>query len=433
MLFRKAVLLVLLMVILIVPSMVFAQDDEPVELVIWVEGVFERDYEQVGEGGVAWQMKQHDFEAANPGVTVVYENHGWDEALRQNLLTAFLGGNAPDIVVGGSFFNQYANLGALVPLDDVLEDIGVENVIPGTYAGAVVGDSVYGLSGHTGVFGFERNCSVIEAAGYDCDDVPETWDALLLQAKDITEAGDGEYYGYTLQGPVGFSIGSVLRVYAYMASAGATLCKNECQDPYFNDPNAVQVYEFLREINQYTPPGLTFNPDEGQVYTQLFNGVSAYQMAGSWHPGWATDTGCTTCEYSPIPHAVNSVPGSVIVGNVIYAVLSTSDNIEPAKDWIRFFYNDSVQDQVWQLGRIPVTYDALERYLESPDVTDAEKAFGLTLRDSEVLLTLPSWPNNPQEIWTVWNDMFTRILTTDDPIAEILDEAQVAAEEAAAG
>ena len=426
---KRTAFVVLILLLLIVPSLAIVQAQESTELVLWVDNVFLNQAED--EGSQAWMMK-HNFEAANPGVTVVYEHHGWDEALRQNLVNAFLAGTEPDIVVGGSFFNQYANLGALVPLDDIMDEVG-DNTIPGTHQGAVVDGSVYGLSGMTGVFGFERNCAVIEAAGLDCDDVPETWDDLLADAQAITEAGGGEYYGYTLQGPVGFSIGAVLRVYVYLAQNGATLCQNNCQDPYFNDPNAIPVYEFIREINRTTPPGLTFNPDEGQVYAQLWQGVSAYQMAGSWHPANALASGCETCEYSTVPIPAGGEGGSVIVGNVIYAVLSQSDNIELAKDWIRMLQTDEVQAATYAMGRFPPTISGLEALLAGDEITDADRAFGETLMAGGNLLVLPSWPNNPQGIWTVWNDMFTRILTTEDPIAEILDEAQAAAEAAAAG
>jgi multiple sugar transport system substrate-binding protein len=415
-----------LLVTLIVPSLTAIQAQEKTELVIWVEGAFESNLEN--EGSAPWLMK-HGFEAAYPGVTVIFENHGWDEELRQNLLTAFLAGNAPDIVVGENFIAQWASLGALIPIDDIVAEFE-DDLVPGTYAAAVYDGSVYGLSGATGVFGFERNCAVVEAAGLDCSEAPATWDELLEEATMITEAGGGDYYGYTLQGPVGPSIGSVFRVYVYLAQAGATLCKNDCQDPYFNDPNAIPVYEFLRELNKQTPPGLTFNTDEGQVYSQLFNGVSAYQMAGTWHVSWSAESGCETCEYSTVPIPEGGIQASVVVGNVIYAILSQSDNVEVAKDWIRYYQTPEVQSAIYATGRFPTHYSALDELIASDEARDADKAFAEVMKSSE-LLVLPSWRNNPQAVWTVWNDMFTRILTTDDPIAEILDEAQVAAEAAA--
>src|SRR5690606_24974164 len=136
----------------------------------------------------------------------------------------------------------------------------------------------------TGCFAFERNPNVIEQAGLDPNVAPATWSELLANAEQITTAGNDQYYGYTLQGPVGFLIGGILRFAVYHKTAQAEHAKEE-EDvyPWFNNPESEKVLTFLREIHRFTPPGLSFNPDEGQVYSQLFQGLSDYQIAGSWH------------------------------------------------------------------------------------------------------------------------------------------------------
>ncbi len=163
---------------------------EPVTLTIWAEGGLMPAV--TGPSDVRDQvmnMVTTEFMKENPGITVVLQDQGWDEVLRQNLTNALLGGTAPDIIVGENFFQQYAALDALVPLDDTIADIK-ENLIPGTYQAAVYNGKVYGVSAMTGVFGFERNCKVIEEAGLNCDNPPKTWDELLAQAKTITEKGN---------------------------------------------------------------------------------------------------------------------------------------------------------------------------------------------------------------------------------------------------
>lgn len=401
---------------------------EQIELVVWAEGntvdTITTDPEGQGKYG---QYLIDTFQAENPGVTVKLEFHGWDEELRQNLVTAMLGNTAPDIVVGENFFQQYAELGSLVPLDDVITDIK-DNLIPGTYAAAVHQDQIYGLSAFTGVFGFERNCAVIEAAGLDCETPPATWDELLAQAQQITEAGGGEYYGYTLQGPVGFSVGGIFRIAVYLAQAGALMCKDDCTYPYFNNPDAVPVMQFLREINKYTPPGLTFDTDEGRVYSQLFNGLSAYQIAGSWHVNWAQQSGCEDCRYSSVPIPVGGKPASVIVGNVIYAVLKESDHPDVAAEFIKFMVRDDVQDMVYPtLGRLPSTRSALEKL--RPSVDPATQAYIDELLNNPNLVVLPQWRKEPQKLWQIYNDMLTEVLTTDTPVEDLMDQAQQKADD----
>lgn len=400
---------------------------EPIELVIWAEDFTHHTTKTDPDGAGRYGLYlKEQFEKEHPGVTVTLEFHGWDESLRQNLFNALLAGTAPDIVVGENFFQQYAELGALVPLDDVIADVK-DDLIPGTYKAAEFDGQIYGISAFTGVFAFERNCQVIEAAGLDCDDPPETWEELLNDAQHITQMGDGDYYGYTLQGPVQTSVGGAFRIAVYLAQAGAPICKDNCTKPYFNNPDAVPVMEFIRELNKTTPPGLTFNEDEGQVYEQLFRGLSAYQIAGSWHPAWAESVGCEDCRYSNVPVPRDSESSSVIVGNVIYAVLKQSEHPDIAAEWVKFLAREDVQAFVYpSLGRLPSTRTGLTNL--RPDVDPATQQFIDQLLNNAELEILPQWRQEPQKLWRIYNEMLTQILTTDRPVPEIMDEAQAAAE-----
>src|SRR5205085_3742094 len=110
------------------------------------------------------------------------------------------------LIVGENYIQPYAIQGAFTSLDDAFADVK-ENMVPGTVAAAVYNGKTYGVSQFTGCFGFERNPNVIQQAGLDPDKPPRKWSELLEQAEAITKAGKDQYYGYTLQGPVGFLIG----------------------------------------------------------------------------------------------------------------------------------------------------------------------------------------------------------------------------------
>ncbi|MDF1513184.1 MAG: substrate-binding domain-containing protein [Anaerolineae bacterium] len=397
-------------------------EPDAIEIVHWVEHYLLPENEDFKEYQDAAMEAFHE---KYPNVTVKAEDHGWDEALRQNLVTALLGGTAPDVIVGENFFQQYGDLGALMPMDDYIQDIE-DNLIPGTYAAAVTKGQVYGINQFTGCFGFERNPNVIEAAGLDPSEAPKTWDDLLEQAETITKAGDGEYYGYTLQGPVGFSVGGIFRVAVYLKQASADIAKEDGY-PWFDNPKTVPVLEFLRKINAFTPPGLTFNPDEGQVYTQLFKGVSAYQICGSWHVGWAKDSGLDNAMYSGVPIPKDGKPASVVVGNVINAVLTVSKHPEISAEWIKVFTEDRVQDLVNPvLGRMPSTKSALNK-LKS-NASEADLAFINELLNADLGI-LPQWRQDPQKLWTIYNDLLTQVLSTEAPINDLIGTAQQTADE----
>src|SRR5690349_1918051 len=106
------------------------------------------------------------FKAKHPNATFKYMNMDWDEKLRQNLVTALLGGTPPDLIVGENYIQPYAEQNAFLPMDDLIADIK-KDMVAGTYAAAVTGGKIYGISQFTGCFGFERNPNVIEKAGLD--------------------------------------------------------------------------------------------------------------------------------------------------------------------------------------------------------------------------------------------------------------------------
>lgn len=79
-------------------------EPEAIEIVHWVEHYLLPDLEDFKAYQDAAMEAYHE---KYPNVTVIAEDHGWDEALRQNLVTALLGGTAPDVIVGENFFQQY--------------------------------------------------------------------------------------------------------------------------------------------------------------------------------------------------------------------------------------------------------------------------------------------------------------------------------------
>ncbi len=366
------------------------------------------------------------FNAKYPNATFTHMEMGWDEVLRQNLVTALLGGTPPDIIVGENYIQPYAEQNAFLPMDESVADIK-SNLIEGTYAAAVTGGKMYGVSQLTGCFAFERNPNVIEQAGLDPDAPPATWNELLEQADLITKAGKEAYYGYTLQGPVGFLIGGILRFAVYSKTAGADMSKDDGATPWFNNPKSEQVLAFLRAIHKFTPPGLSFNPDEGQVYTQLFQGVSAMQICGSWHVNWAKDLGLDNAKYSAIPIPdKDGIPATGVVGNVILSAMAKSKYPEEALYFCRSFLEDDVQDLVYPtLGRMPSTRSSLERLKTNAD--EANQMFIDLLLNAD-LGVLPQWRKDPQKIWTVYNELITKLLTTETPVLTLMDEAQTAAE-----
>src|SRR4051812_20149631 len=102
-------LVLLLALLLAIPGagLLRTQAQEAKTLTVWVEGtVMDSQAATDPIKGAYAKVIVEQFQKDHPGVTVKLENHGWDEELRQNLLTALMAGTGPDIVVGEAYFLQ---------------------------------------------------------------------------------------------------------------------------------------------------------------------------------------------------------------------------------------------------------------------------------------------------------------------------------------
>ncbi len=447
---RVLVFMVCAMLLAVLVGTVGAQDG--VTLVIWGEPgtVTCINENNTQELGCVYALTLNQlWSEMYPDITLQWEDHSWDAALRQNLVTAQLGGTAPDITVGESFMPELTRNGSFLPLD-ISEDV-LNNLVPGTVAAVTHDGQVHGVAAFTAVFALEVNADVVRAAGLDPDTLDlSTWSQVEEVAAAITEAGGGEFYGFSILGPTPQPAGALFRAAPYVYQTGGDFCDEGCVNPTFNDPASLPVYEWFRTMYQYTPPGLAFNGDEGFVFSQLFSGQTAMQTAGAWHPAWAKSSGCEDCRYLPLPIPdEGGQRANVVVGNAIYAALASTDHPEEAMLFLEFLANDAVQPNTfWGNGRMPATLSALEgilavaegdtsavpEYFEGdPVATAAPFVFYIDELFNGEVRTLPAWANEGPALDALWNDMFAEVLTSDRPVQEILDDYQAQAEALVAG
>lgn len=453
---RYVLLLVILLALVFGAGISGAQDDEVTTIVIWgepgtVSCIIQPDStwefcNYVRELDARWQ-------AEHPEIVTVWEDHGWDTDLFQELSAAIEAGNAPDITVGESFMPQLVQQGHLLSLD-LPSDVR-DNIIPATIVAVERGDDLYGVPVFTAVFTLEINADLFLLSGLDPNTVDlSTWDQVEETARIITDAGDGEFYGYSILGPTDYVTAALFRVAPYLYQVDAPLCNMpECDVPSFNHPNSVQVYEWFRRMATYTDPEITFAGSEAFVFAQLFSGTTAMQTAGSWHPFWAEGSGCFDCRYLPLPLPPNGQRANVVVGNPIYGVLSTSEHPEEATEFLKFMIDDLNQSNLFWTGvggRLPTTFTGIEAVQEvmegdtssvpayyteflGRDLDDAPfdarvyDVFIDELLNGDVRI-LPSWAIHFVEVTALWNEMFTEVLSSERPIEEILDDYQAQAE-----
>lgn len=454
---KKILIILVLCASVFIVTPLYSQSDERIELVIWAEPGMAScfiDPESAWEFCNYTRALNDSFEAQYPNIDLIWEDHGWDNDLYINLLEAIESGNAPDITVGESFMPRLVALDHLRPLN--LEPELRENLIPATISAVERDGQIYGVAAFTAIFTLEINGDVFLLAGLDPSSVDlSTWDHITDMAKTITETGNGDFYGISILGPTNWPAAALFRVMPYLYQMDAPLCNMpDCDTPSFNHPNAAVVYEWFDELNQYTPPGVTFNGDEAFVFTQLFAGNVAMQTAGSWHPSWAEASGCLDCRYFPLPVHRDGHRANVVVGNAIYSIMANTEYPEEAQRFLEWLLRDDIQSSLFWTGvggRLPTTFTGIQLLI---DVIQGDTA-SVPLFYSEVLgrdLTyapleaarfsvfidellngevhiLPPWANNFTAMNLLWNEMFAEILTSDSPVQDILDEYQARAED----
>jgi ABC-type glycerol-3-phosphate transport system substrate-binding protein len=390
------------------------------------------------------------FMEKHPDVNFHWENHGWDEGLRQNVIAALMAGTQPDVIVGEFQLAQYAQLGALVPLDEVMPPDVKANAVPGTYRATMYKGKIHGLA-------WTSNCFALMTRKANLDEIgaakpPGTYDEFLATAAAITTKGAGKYYGFAMEGPLGTAFGCYLRVSGHFYSKGSRFERIEGDQetyPNFNDPNHEPTWEMLRKLENYNEPGLVMEPDEGKAQSKL----AAKEKYAAMLPGAAWSMGIAYPDpksgekpipifVSDLPYANDGKPASCVVGNFQHGVMTTSKYKDLGVDWVLITQTEDVQSLNFWHRRVymPTTKSALTKIIDSPDNLDASptnfqfsapeyRAIAKTMRDANADAP-PYFTTEAGKLWNLMRDLFVKCVTDkNSPVKSIMDDMQKQADE----
>jgi multiple sugar transport system substrate-binding protein len=200
----------------------------------------------------AYRHQIDTFEAAHPGVEVVFERTS-DEGYPAQLAAAFAGGNVPNLVTHLPSFAvaDYWNAGLLEPFDDVITEIGIDRfneganrvyeIEPGTHAAAALGNTAANM--------LWIRTDLMENAGIDT--IPDTWDELRSACQKMQGRG---IYGAPL--PYARNSMTTLVIIGFIHQAGGQVFTPELEVALDSDEaqNALEFYTSMRELS---PAGAT--------------------------------------------------------------------------------------------------------------------------------------------------------------------------------
>jgi multiple sugar transport system substrate-binding protein len=244
----------------------------------------------------AYRFQIAQFEAANPGIKVLFETTS-DEGYAPQLAAAFSSGEVPDIVTHLPSFavqTYYAN-GLIEPFNDVIEAIGTENFYPGANDVFRTADGNYCA---TGIGNSAANMLWVRRdlmASAGIDKIPETWDELRAACQAMQGGG---IYGAPL--PYGRNSMTSLIFIGFIHQAGGQVFTPDLEVAIDNEGTR-NALEFYREMKDYCPPGAT-NYSWGESLTAFVSGATATGIytgrvlanVRDQNPGIADEITCVT-------------------------------------------------------------------------------------------------------------------------------------------
>ncbi len=235
----------------------------------------------VGECGIITSMI-NKFNADNPDVHVsvtTVEWPGYDQLTAQ-----FASGDAPDIVtIHESVLSDYQSKGLLLPLDDVLNSVGVtpDSFTDAARNGVTRDDGkIYGLPIDTWSLLFHINMDLFKKAELVNADgtpkLPTSVDELLAEAKQFKEKTGKPYF---VQPTANETANLAWNLYSYLFQQNSDFLADPTHVK-LNTPEAKTVVNMFRTL--YADGNITPNLDYGTGINAFLAGDGGVHLNGTW-------------------------------------------------------------------------------------------------------------------------------------------------------
>jgi ABC-type glycerol-3-phosphate transport system substrate-binding protein len=198
------------------------------------------------------------FMAENPDIEIVFDNAPHSN-YEQKLLTAFAGGQGPDIFWAGDWMvPQFIENGIVAPVDPTAFGVQTQEEFaalfaPGSLDAFTMDGNIYtaGLSEYN-TFSLIYNTDDFAAAGIEplSTDVPISWDQLTEIASKLTQTQDGRITRIGLTWPFAVSIWTVLITEPMIRQLGGEIVDPETGEPQFNSEATIAVMNYIQSLQQ---------------------------------------------------------------------------------------------------------------------------------------------------------------------------------------
>ena len=231
----------------------------------------------VSEYAVAAQKLVDRYNQEHPNVHVVYRSVPWANWF-STFTTAVASGSAPDISTGAGFQAVYFfSQDAVVPVDDVVKEIGEDAFVPGALEACRYQGHYVGLPWAVDIRLFLYRKDILEAKGQK---VPTTWDEFRAVCKAVS--GNG-VYGYVSSG----DSSGVHTLFVTAINNGGGLFTKDGK-PALTSDRTMEALHFLADLakdGSVNPASVGYQNFD--AVASFFQGKAAFLIEGSNLPAQA--------------------------------------------------------------------------------------------------------------------------------------------------
>jgi multiple sugar transport system substrate-binding protein len=334
------------------------------------------------------------FEAAYPNIIVEALNVPYDQ-FRRKLLTSIAGGTAPDLIRADIIWvPEFAYMGALAPLDEIMPDFeGYKDIVfPGPLSTNFLNGHYYGLPLDTNTRVLVYNVDMFAEAGVEAP--PVTMEEFEAVCEKIKALGDDKYC---------FADGGT---YAWAVNPWIWSFGGDVTDPdittasgYLDGAESKAAYEFIKELvdKGYMHPGILGGGVD--TWGGFGNDEIAMILEGPWFPPFYG--GEAEYDFALMPAG----PGGHIsvVGGEDIVMFQQSAHKEAALEFIRWMLSEETQLKMSEVGQMPVIAEIMQT-----DAMQEHEFFGIfleQLKTAKARTPHPNW-SKIEEAYTLAGGVF---------------------------
>ncbi|BBL72001.1 sugar ABC transporter substrate-binding protein [Methylogaea oryzae] len=371
----------------------------------------------MGREGEVVQQLLPEFESAHPGIKVKVQQIPWSAA-HEKLLTAYAGGNMPDVVqLGGTWLAEFVAIGALQPLDRRLaaSSLPPDDYYPAALDANRLDGELYGLPWYVDTRVLFYRTDLLEKAGVG--QVPATWQQWL---KALGKVQAGKRAEYALLLPMNeWELPTAL---AWQENA--ELLRDGGRYGNFRSDAFRRAFGFYVSLYQRHLAPAQSSSQISNTHQEFARGYFAAFVSGPWNVGelrrrlppamqsrWAT---------APLPAREGDEPGLSLAGGASLAISRQAQHPDAAWAVLEYLSQPQQQIRFYQLtGDLPPRRDSWADPALATDPT--LEAFRRQLPHMRAAPQVPEWERIASKI-AYYAEQAARGKMTQDEALAALDQ-----------